>query len=104
MSYITRAPFSSPFSVPALLCYPSSDPTFVLFCSAQKLLKARVQKKAQRKKATQGYEFSGLSPLFSSDQDLFYYVNVLQQHNPFYSLLNKPTQSSLKVQAYTLCL
>lgn len=91
---VTHAPFSSPFSVAAFLCYPSSDPTFVLFSSTQKLLKARVQRKSQRRKATQGYAFAGLSPVFSSYQDLFYNVSVLQQHNPFLSLLNKPSQRS----------
>lgn len=101
---VTHAPFSSPFSVAALLCYPSSDPTFVLFGSTQQLLKARVQRKSQRRKATQGYAFASLSPVFSSYQDLFYNVNVLQQHNPFRSLLNKPSQRSLKVKAYTQCL
>lgn len=66
-----HAPFSSPFSVTALLCYPSSDPTFVLSSSTQKLLKARVQRKSQRRKVTQGYAFPSLSPVFSSYQDLF---------------------------------
>lgn len=70
-----------PFQL-SLLCgssplLPQSDPTFVLFGSTQKLLKARVQRKSQRRKATQGYAFAGLSPVFSSYQDLFYNVNVL---------------------------
>lgn len=52
ISCIARAPFSNAFSVPAPLCYPSSDPTFVLFCRLRNSSKPEFKRKPREERLT----------------------------------------------------